>query len=183
MIQFIKKNNRKKGFSLVEMLVAVFIFSISVITVMAVLSRGLTGTENAKNKMIATFLAQEGVEYFRNVRDAYVISDPTNGWNDFLTKLTTDGCAGVCKFDDTGIFSAGVMKDLAVASCVGTECDLFYNETTGKYGYEGGNKSGFSRKMTVKVIDPSRMYVLSVVTWNQGGGSSTVSFSENLFNW
>jgi hypothetical protein len=36
---------------------------------MSVLSSGLSDTNNAKKKMVATFLAQEGIEYMRNIRD------------------------------------------------------------------------------------------------------------------
>ncbi|PIZ86896.1 hypothetical protein COX93_02875, partial [Candidatus Nomurabacteria bacterium CG_4_10_14_0_2_um_filter_30_12] len=53
----------ERGFTLVETLVAISIFTVSVISLMSVLSSGITGTKFANNKIIAGYLAQEGIEY------------------------------------------------------------------------------------------------------------------------
>lgn len=66
----IKKN---KGFTLVETLVGLLIFSFSVIAMMSVLGNGISDTRHAQQKIMAGYLAQEGIEYARNVRDAYVL--------------------------------------------------------------------------------------------------------------
>ena len=90
MINFNKtKYNKKDGFTLVETLVALFIFSVSVITTMSVVSGGIANTNYAKNKVISEYLAQEGIEYVKNLRDSSVLytTDTQTGWNDFIKKL------------------------------------------------------------------------------------------------
>jgi Tfp pilus assembly protein PilV len=58
---------------LIETLVAVSIFSLSILSLMAVLAQGISDTNYAKQRIIAAYLAQEGIEYVRNMRDTYVL--------------------------------------------------------------------------------------------------------------
>lgn len=73
------------GFTLIETLVAISIFSISILAMMAVLADGISDTNYAKTKITASYLAQEGIEYIRNMRDNYVLYTDTTGltWDDF----------------------------------------------------------------------------------------------------
>jgi Tfp pilus assembly protein PilV len=78
-----QKNN---GFTLVETLVAVSIFTMSILGLLIVLSGGISDTSYAKKKIIASYLAQEGIEYARNMRDTAVLynaTSPQGGWNNF----------------------------------------------------------------------------------------------------
>src|SRR3990167_10563893 len=78
----------KRGFTLVETLVAISIFTVSILGLLSVLSGGISDTSYAKKKIIASYLAQEGIEYIRNMRDNYVLY-PSNGtWNNFKAKLS-----------------------------------------------------------------------------------------------
>jgi Tfp pilus assembly protein PilV len=77
---FQKKNN---GFTLVETLVAVTIFTFAILALMSVLASGISNTNYAKQKMTASYLAQEGVEYLRNIRDTHVLYDGSSGWVNF----------------------------------------------------------------------------------------------------
>ena len=90
MIKFLKQKNKKeKGFTLIETLVALSIFLVSIVGIMTVLSSGLTDINSAKKKMTATFLAQEGIEYVRNIRDTNVLYS-SNGWTtDFMGNISS----------------------------------------------------------------------------------------------
>lgn len=100
MIKFFKQKNagRKilsnaKGFTLVETLVAVSIFTVSILGLMAVLSQGISDTGYAKKKIVAGYLAQEGVELTRNMRDNYVlfnVSGSEVGWSDFKGAVVSE---------------------------------------------------------------------------------------------
>jgi Tfp pilus assembly protein PilV len=83
-------NHRKKnfinGFTLIETLVAISIFTMSILGLMSVVASGITDTSYAKQKMAASYLAQEGIEYTRNTRDTSVLSSPGGaqaGWDSF----------------------------------------------------------------------------------------------------
>lgn len=84
MQKFIKE--KKGGFTIVETLVAVSIFSMSLLGIMSVLGSGVANTNYAKQKIAAIYLAQEGIEYIRNMRDTNVLYavDAETGWSNFL---------------------------------------------------------------------------------------------------
>ena len=191
---FHKKQDR--GFTIVETLVAIFIFSISVISMMLALSRGTEGISSAKQKVIASYLAQEGIEYIRNLRDDYVYKDnKIDDWFSFTNSLKSAGCeeSTGCYFDDKNISfsssqSSQMIDNLSLVSCggSGTCPPLRYDSTNGKYGYSLGPSSGFVRKINIEF--PNEDYtsntikIISTVSFTFQGTKTDISFSENLFN-
>ena len=179
------------GFTLVETLVAISIFTLSILALLSVLTQGIVNTNYAKSKIIASYLAQEGIEYIRNMRDTFVLYDPTSsqtGWNAFNTKLVNASCtaANGCYFDDQNLNytnNAQPMAGIAVTAC-GASCpQLLYNGSTGKYGYASGSNSGFIRKTRITQVSANEVKISSTVYWTQGSGSYNIVFSESLFNW
>jgi prepilin-type N-terminal cleavage/methylation domain-containing protein len=83
---FKKVHKSNSGFTLVETLIAISIFSVSIIAFMSILGGGISDTSYVKTKIIASYLAQEGIEYVRNMRDNYVLytNDTGHTWNDFI---------------------------------------------------------------------------------------------------
>ncbi|MFA6301478.1 MAG: prepilin-type N-terminal cleavage/methylation domain-containing protein [Candidatus Paceibacterota bacterium] len=81
-----QENFFSNGFTLIETLVAISIFTMSILGLMSVIASGITDTSYAKQKMAASYLAQEGIEYVRNMRDTSVLSNPSGsqaGWDRF----------------------------------------------------------------------------------------------------
>lgn len=76
----IYSQQKNKGFTLIETLVAISIFTMSILGLLSILASGISNTNYAKQKMAATYLAQEGIEYARNVRDNKVLS---GSWGNF----------------------------------------------------------------------------------------------------
>lgn len=189
MIRF--KNKFQRGFTLVEALVAVSIFSISVVVLMVILGKGISDTGYAKRKMTAEYLAQEGIEYIRNIRDTYVLYSATasDGWIAFNNKLLGASCdtpahPNGCYFGDLSDFSnSSQTTALAMTPCGATCPALLYDSTNGKYNYTTGASSGFIRKITTSHLNADETKIYSTVYWTQGSGSYNITFSENLSNW
>ncbi|MEK7572604.1 MAG: type II secretion system protein [Patescibacteria group bacterium] len=195
---FKQKNKNKSGFTLVETLIAISIFSMSIVALMSVLATGIADTNYAKNKIIASYLAEEGIEYIKNMRDTYVIygSTSTQGWNDFKLKIQAQpACKSVsgigCNFSDSlGVFDiATLQSSMNFSSCDNNNaCSLYYYNTLGKYSYNHslpGVDSGFTRKIMVteSANNPLELKVTSVVSWSKNSISYNVAFSDNLLKW
>ncbi len=177
---FSKYKNTKLGFTLLETLVAISIFTMSVLTLLVILGQGIASTSFSKNKIIATYLAQGGVERVRNIRDSYMLSDPSSaqaGWTSFVQGLDTWGCSLGCYVDES--FDIAFCNDGVGGKCL----PIKYDSNTGVYGYVDGVDSGFVLKLTSETVNANEQKIHGIVTWNSNGQTQQVDFSDNLFNW
>ena len=188
---FKKVNKLDKGFTLVETLVAISIFTLSILALLVVLTQGISNTTYAKSKIVASYLAQEGIEYIRNMRDTFVLYGATSqaGWDAFNNKLASCSSTGNgCFFNADNLNysdSTQPMSDIILTACSSSLCSngaLFYDSTTGEYGFSGV-ASGYTRKITMSQVSADETKILSTVYWTQGSGSYSIVFSESLFNW
>ena len=187
---FRKVNKSNGGFTLVETLVAISIFTVSILGMMAVLSGSISDTFFAKQKLTATYLAQEGIEYIRNMRDTYALYPATagTGWASFINNLSDNSCdtTNGCFFNADNIDYEDDMRpivDITLDDCLSSACPdgaLYYEE--GKYGFSRA-PSGYVRKIGMNEISDDEIQITSTVSWKQGSGEYSVTFSENLFNW
>ena len=168
------KQNKKNGFTLIETLVAVSIF----MALLVVLTQGIANNNYAKKKILASYLAQEGIEYIRNMRDTYTLYTgvPGNSWNGFKAKLAPCNPGNGCRFDT-------VFPHVVVVCNDPNNCKLY--ESNGSYSTNpiGGADSGFVRKIWMTTVNVDEVKIFSDVSWTQGSGSYSITFSENLFNW
>lgn len=64
-----KYNKIKRGFSLVEVLISLLVLSFGISGVLFLMTANTKNSINAKNQIIASELAQEGIELIRNLKD------------------------------------------------------------------------------------------------------------------
>jgi prepilin-type N-terminal cleavage/methylation domain-containing protein len=187
-------SKQNKGFTLIETLIAISIFTTSIVALMSISSQGIKSTIYAKQKILATYLAQEGIEYVRNIRDTYVLYGFTSqaGWDAFNTKLSNASCMTVngCYFNDASVDYASnnmPMTELTFVACTSSNCangTLLYDSSTGKYGFTSGSNSKFSRQIVVTQPNANETKMTSTIYWtNLPSSQQNVSFSESLFNW
>ena len=193
-LQNTTKQNTSGGFTIVEVLVALTIFSIAVAGVITAAVQGGINVNAARNRMSATYLAQEGIELMRAKRDSYTISAATYdaGWNAFVTDAAAAcSTSGPCDLDvadiSTPIPGASASYGFRFLPCSGS-CVLNYDSSSLPHGYYShdstGTPSQFSRRITVVVLSSNKeIQVTSTVTWSEGGSTQTVSESESLFDW
>ncbi|MFA5778149.1 MAG: type II secretion system protein [Candidatus Paceibacterota bacterium] len=109
---------RNKAFTLVETLVAISIFTMSILGLISILASGISNTGYAKQKMAATYLAQEGIEYARNVRDTNVLSG-AGGWATFITP-TPPSAGRVIPYEITDPDFSGFSREILILPVDGT---------------------------------------------------------------
>lgn len=203
--------NSKRGFTLVETLVSLFIFSLSITAIIVVTGKGVADTTIAKNKITAVALAQEGIEIVRNIRDTYSLSEanPGEGWADFVDDFAKPNACGPngCFVNDvqnyeipsnssnpfafldkcgpgSGLFQSGcdfLTREVLVGNNINTGVS-----TLGFYDYSNIHETPFKRTLYIECVDSSNcveVRVESLVEWRQGTVVTSVNSVEYLFNW
>lgn len=163
------------GFSLVESLVAISVLLVVVVAPISIVGQELIAARVSRENLIATYLAQEGVEVIRAVRDTNRLRD--GGW---LSGL--DVCVEPKKC------YVGARK-ISVLECTGGLCPQlrFDEDDTGFYGYQSGDPndpfSEFRREMQIEKMLADEIVVYSRVFWEGLVGERSITIEDHLYNW
>ncbi|MDO8601416.1 MAG: prepilin-type N-terminal cleavage/methylation domain-containing protein [bacterium] len=157
-----------KGFTLLEAIISIFIVTMGVGGVFTLINQTIGGTRSVSLRLTATYLAQEGIETVRNIRDGNFlkIHKGTGGVN-WDTNLT--GCQAGCEAD---------YNDTSLAPN-----DRYLRIDGGFYNYDSGTDTIFKRKITVTPSGSNILQASVVVSWQERGGPHQVTIQENLYQW
>lgn len=177
----IKELKRNKGFTLIETLVSLAILTTAVVGMIWVSGNGVSESLYSKNKIIANYLAQEGLEIVRNIRDGEVAGGA--GWDGFLDTLSSCSPSTGCTIDATPVVPA-----ISIQECIaepGKICNKnFYLTPSGYYTHQVvGASTSFRRKVAVAPIGGNEASVTVTVTWEQSGKTKTIVLSNYLSAW
>jgi prepilin-type N-terminal cleavage/methylation domain-containing protein len=176
-----KRHRTEKGFTLIETLLAVAVLVLSISGPLTIAAKSLNSAVFAKDQITAFYLAQEAVEYVRNVRDANALhgrdSTDSTSANYWLTGLT-DCINTECKVESTNVSASS-----AITPCLGSECTLLYDPSTGFYGYSQGSASIFTRSVRLEKVNDNEYRVVSTVSWQNGSVTSSFVVQENILDW
>ncbi len=158
----------EKGFTIIEMVISIFILTIAIVGVFTAFMMITILTADAANQLTGTYLAQEGMEIVRNIRDTNWLklnAGTTTGvtWVDGLN-------VGACSNDVTGCEA-----DYTSTIMSGNSNQYLYLNSNGFYNYDDttGTKTNFKRKITIEPVvdvDGSSSHILMVkvqVSWDQ----------------
>ena len=165
------KDNIQKGFSLVETLVAITILLVTIMGPLYAFQQSIQSHYIARDKLIATALAQDGMEYIRSIRD----NNYLNG-RPWLT--TIDTCIGggvLCKVDS--------VSD-TVAVCPSSVCTPLTLNSYKQYSHNPSYPfTKFYRTVNLTTVTPNEEQVIVKVQWRNSVGTSTVNIISELYNW
>ncbi|MDP6119530.1 MAG: prepilin-type N-terminal cleavage/methylation domain-containing protein [Candidatus Pacebacteria bacterium] len=157
-----------EGFSLIETLVAITVLLIAVTGPLSIAHRALSDANLAKNQTIAIFLAQDAIEYLKNLRDENLLSG--NDWD-----RTINDCNGTCIVDSA--------LDTLTA-CSGSCPVLRQDSATGLYGYNNNwEPTLFTRTVTTTTVNEDEFSVSVDISWQNGTITKTISLKEHILNW
>lgn len=150
----------KKGFSIAETLLASFVLIVGVVAIVQLTSKNINQTANSRNTIIASQLAQEGVELVRNVRDNNAGIRYLNKQKDMpLTDIFRGFSDGNCALDYSSFYSS-----ISGLIC-STRYDLVEN-ADGMYESSAGSNSHFKRRVVLTDLGGNHSWrVTSLVTW------------------
>ncbi len=183
----------KKGFTIVETMVAIAILLLSITAPLTIAEKGLATAEAAKAEITAFYLGQEAIEFIRNLRDTSVISG--NGGKSNWLKNIEPNINECFKTSGCGIDTTNKKED-QVTACNKSNEDCLLRQYTGDpgsplfgiFGHRtslGWSRTDITRKVNIIEIRAGEEATVTVtVVWNAGSlGSRTLTLTENLFNW
>jgi Tfp pilus assembly protein PilV len=173
------ESSRHSGFTLIETLFSILIFSAALISLLAISSKGISATNEVKNETMAYYLAQEGLEVVRNIRDNNFLAIQSGGsgaWTDGF--LNNPDCSTTpCHV----VYTAGSVPTLAQNSGQLSN-EIYFN--AGQYANTGTEDTGFSRDITVAVGAGQDEYIItSTVNWQAKAIKKTVTLQTFLKKW
>jgi len=195
------QNNR--GFTIIEAMIAIFILTVSVSSMLGITAASSASARYANNEITANYLLQEAVDSIRNSRDTIAFQmtdgdDSTNlEWDNFLKKygyssnsycFSTNGCdISIENFDPTKNDSS--YSDLVACNGDGGVCEnLNYDDGMTKvfYNHSGhGIPSEFRRTIKMKMITVDELEITVIMEWSNGDNTipRTQRLVSYLLNW
>lgn len=173
----------KKGFTIIESLVAVSILVMVIIGATSAVQTGISSYIYSKDQVIAFYLAQEAFEQIRNIRDENRLN--SREWLFGLAESSSDPCyfGNACTVD-TLARASGSSSGLTRCTSPGSCPVLRQNSTTGFFGYDSGwTPTLFRREVTLGFVNADEISVTVTVDWSKGTLTRQFKARENLFNW
>lgn len=189
-----KRYSDKTGFSLVETLVAITLLLLVMVGPLAITSRTASSATFASEQVVATFLAQEGLEIVQKAREDMVLNSTFLGgsrataWTDFVS---AGGVYGPCVSSDgcrLELDSAGAVVPPQSCSAI-SNCRLYLNTTASTrsmytHSSAGATTTPYTRTIKITNINADEVKVESIVTWRTGSlvGNQRVRLESALIN-
>lgn len=171
MISKSTNNKKKHGFTVLEAVVGISIITMGLLGVSSLVVQNIQVQQVNRNYLIASMLAQEGIELVRNVRDENWIT-MGNEWDTDIT-------------DGDGTFIIDYYGRLSIDDSVDVISDpgaLLFIDGNNYYAHSGGTQTPFSRLISV-VDNIDYIIVTAMVSW-QGRGRTYDYVAETLlYNW
>ncbi len=158
----------KNGFTLLETLIAVFVILIGVLGVYAAVQYPLFVSSYSRSRLTALYLAQEGIEIVKNIRDENFLNNA-----DWKFGLQPDG-EYEADYNDEALFSYN---------------GNFLKINNGFYQYgSSGADTNFKRKITLSSESDSSgsnyLKVSVLVEWYKGGSKAgEVEVEDRLYGY
>jgi prepilin-type N-terminal cleavage/methylation domain-containing protein len=171
----------KKGFTLVETLVAITILLLAITGTMTTAQKGLQSAQYANEQVTAVFLAQEAIEAVRQYRDSQALLAYHNQGGPVVVDtqqwLPPVNCAGGCTYNKNDPIPFGV--------CGNQRCQVLIDQN-GKFVQGAfGQPTQFSRKIYYEETNPGEVNVWVEVVWDGkifGGAERKVLLQTWLYD-
>ena len=196
------KKNSKLGFTLVETLIAIAILLISIAGPLVIISQALRSSYYARDEITAYYLAQEAVEYVRNLRDlnglqAIKSVAYSNTWLNGIDSVANPwvNVYGQSTYKLELVRTAGVYQLQRCTLSSNTLCPQMKYDPNGVYTFgdtAAPSTSNFTREIILSEAPASafgttskdrEIVVYVKVYWNTGSINNSVDIREHITNW
>ncbi|MEK7067452.1 MAG: prepilin-type N-terminal cleavage/methylation domain-containing protein [Patescibacteria group bacterium] len=170
----------KAGFSLVEVLIAIFVLTFALLGTLSIIEAVTTAGRVSSTQLTAANLAQEGIELVRNFRDESIASSLTGSWDEWydLFGVGATTCYSIQYNTATINFPASSI------SCASDAPALNYDSATGLYGSAGAPPPySYKRKIRLTRVSTDEIKIEALMTWSEKGRSHSLTVEDRLWNW
>ena len=201
----INKLNKVRGLTMVETLVAISILTIAVIGPLGIIAQALHTSYYTRDQMTAYYLAQEPIEYVRNLRDKQgiiITSKYLNNPDDttipfWLANVVGSGDSGTPNFS---IATGGLNAYSMIRTNGNYSFVPYYNNdsdylkvTNGIFGDSSGGANAttsmfkreiyFQKTGLADSSSPQEFVMTVAVTWRSGSSNPRLVLKEYFTNW
>lgn len=187
-MNYLRTNKKNTGFTLLETLVAISILIIAITGTFGVAQNSLSSSYEARDQVVAFYLAQEAVEMVRNLRDENSlarINDPTISWIAGLAAQPSDPCyfGKTCAVD-------AVIKTFSTCPSGRNSCYPIFQDTNPqsptyrKYGQNASwTQTNFNREINLSQATTTELAVEVTMRWTKGLLTRTFIVNEIIRDW
>lgn len=168
----LRKN--KKGFSVLEVTMALGIITTGLMGVFSLVLQNLQVQTINKDYLVASMLAQEGLELVRNVRDTNFLQNRT-----FSSGLLPDGANSTITVDNDGPPNVNIQNVADMAAAV-----LYLDNTNKVFHHDSSGSSATIYHRLITIVEHTDyLEVHSNVQWAERGRTHNYEAVTNLYNW
>lgn len=152
-----------KSFTIIETLVAITILTVGILGISGLLSNQLFVLKISENKLVAAYLAQEGIEIVRNIRDSNYLKGQS--WNKGIS---------------LGDWQADY-KSFSLSPFDGSKLKI--DPTNGFFNLGSGVETKFSRKISILRVDSVSATIQVTVYWKEKGIEHSFVARGKIYDW
>lgn len=187
----------RAGFTLIETMIAVTILTLSIAGPLFTASRSIVAADLARDQLVASYLAQEGIEYVRMMRDNEFLASYRQGganisadaWTNFLNNPITDTSAITqCRSPKKCTLDPVQGATLPLTPCPGNDCSsvplyLLQNGVYSEQNLSGSRLQPFTRSIQAIDVSATDERIVSTVSWQYHGIPHSVTVTDHLTPW
>ena len=151
----------QQGYSLIEVLIAVAVLLLSIVGPLTIAAKSLQTASDSTDQMVATYLAQEGVEAIMALRQHSVIAavkdnNFSQAWNwTGDSRLNDCRTSAGCNFDTNYQINLGnsSFRDSITSCANASDCQL------------SGDFDRYTRVVQLQNLGPDAVEVITTVSW------------------
>ncbi len=172
MEQIKNKDTRRRGMTFLELMVAIFVLIVGISGTVGLIQRTISSASMAASQLKAAYLAQEGIEVVKNIRDSSWVRDAS-----WLENIDSNCSCCEVTYDHDG--------NSPMTYCPGGEPRqlTYFN---GFYAYSSdpnAEESVFSRRIRTSLVGGEYLRVEATVFWDERGDIRSVTVVEKMYDW
>ena len=168
-----------KGFTLIELLITVSVITVGIVGAFTAVQQGISTVDYSRSRLTAAFLAQEGVEIIKNIRDTNLL-ERSVFWDQDLS-------AGEYEvvYDDVKDYSPSL--SVCVPPCDSVSLQSLRKTDDGFYNYALGEDTRYKRKVKIERVPDGglneHLRLTVVVYWKTKKGYEEFKVMQEMYKW